>query len=582
MVITAPRRLTVLLPVVLAAISVIAGLFSLFFSGLFWARYHIDIPFADTLELLPIVQAIVDKGWNGVTFHDWISGHSGAHRIFVARLLMALEYKYFSGRNTLLYLGHWLSIATLVYLYFNISRLSKPKFADVSVFMLGIALVFTCGYTLMVNFIEPINATWTIAAACSALSVYLLVSRGRELTVPRALGACFFVVVAAYCVFSGVIACLVVALLLLQIRTKLSVGLAVCLVVFVALYLQDLKSGKELVSERLANRDVDITLRMHLKSLIKNRERLFQYVVAFLCAPVPSSQFFRSLIFTIPSFLLITYGWVRLARQGFAEADRDVKAERFYLAMATICLGTAISCYIGRGFLDHAADPRYQTIAMLFWLSVGGLLLHIAPDMSDPLKRAGYMSVVLLLPVGLFLGQSGYGINEAVDKSNYANEIEITTRMGSPNFRDPNSPGSNYFKHYNEFEDFLAKNTILKPDSSLASKAAHNISGHCPSIQFITQADSSSGFPNGMLKAVINGKFDWIQRFRRLEIIGADGGQGYLYPTPTGKASVATLLWGDVRWIGYYRGGAGTAPATLVFDSVLGQDLRCSLDPMSR
>jgi len=38
---------------------------------------------------------------------------------------MTLEYKYFSGRNTLLYLGHWLSIGTLVYLYFNISELFK-------------------------------------------------------------------------------------------------------------------------------------------------------------------------------------------------------------------------------------------------------------------------------------------------------------------------------------------------------------------------------------------------------------------------------------------------------------------------
>jgi hypothetical protein len=53
---TVPAILTARLPSVLPAISIAAGLFSMFFSWLIRAGCHIDIPKADSLNLLRIVQ----------------------------------------------------------------------------------------------------------------------------------------------------------------------------------------------------------------------------------------------------------------------------------------------------------------------------------------------------------------------------------------------------------------------------------------------------------------------------------------------------------------------------------------------
>ena len=563
-------------PKFLAAVCLFAGVFSLFVNWLFWARFHIDIPVEDSLKLLPTIQSFVDNGWRGVSLEEWISPHAGAHRIAVGRLLQAVEYRYLGGGNTLMYLGSWLSIGVLCFLYFNISRLAKPTSTDLSVFMLGLALIFTCSYTQTSNLIIPITALWYIGAACSAFSIYLLVFPGENLSLLRASGACLFAVIASFCVFSGVITCLLIAVLVIQHRSKHALWLPVLMLAFVLLYLQGVTSGEELVLERVTGAPADVSLWTHIEALFEGREKLFHHTVTFLSAPLSKSPTPLSYVYVLSSCLLILYGWVTLARQWVAGTTRSgLEATTFYLAMATLFLGTAIACYLGRGFFSSPTAPRYQTTVMLYWLSIGGLLLHSLPGKQDARARAVYMVVALLIPTGLFYEQTEFRLSSVINKSKRASETEVTTQLGFANFRDPTFAGDRYTPEYRQHEAFLLQHTKLRELPGFDTDAIGEQPDACESMHIRMKRATSA--PNRLRKLTLAIDGNSFQRYRRVIITGPGGNGGYLYAQPGGPVSIADLLWGNTKWTGYYRGSPESSPLTLDFDAVLGPDLRCRL-----
>ncbi|MCB1687763.1 MAG: hypothetical protein KDI33_04730, partial [Halioglobus sp.] len=287
MTIRIPPTLTAAAPKILVAMSLMAGLLSLCFSWLFWARFHVDIPVEDSLTLLPIVQSFVETGWSGVSFQEWIAPHSSAHRIVVGRLLMAIEYKYLWGENYLSYLGSWLSIAALCYLYFTTSRISKPRHTDIGYFMLGIALVYTCSYTQVGNLISAVNALWYISAACCAFSIYLFVTPRANLTLPRAAAACLLAIIASYSTFLGIIGCLVLALLAIQSRSRHAWWISVLMLAFVALYM---KGIKPVTVSALPDESTLDSILSSISVFIEFRKTFFDFAVAFLSSPISKSS----------------------------------------------------------------------------------------------------------------------------------------------------------------------------------------------------------------------------------------------------------------------------------------------------
>ncbi|MCB1705948.1 MAG: hypothetical protein KDI17_13870 [Halioglobus sp.] len=558
----------------LVAASVACGALSLLFSAFFWARFHIDIPIQDTLRLLPVVQAFIDSGWGGVPFQDWVSPHASAHRVAVGRLLMALEYRYLDGDNSLFYLGSWLSIAVLCYLYFRVARLGTADRAGVSVFMLGMALIYTCSYTQTYNLVFPINALWYICAACSALSVYLMLFPVRELTAARALSACFFAVLAAYSVFSGVITCLVISVLALRYRNRQALWVPVLMLPFVILYLQQVKSGEELVLETLSGTSVHLSLGAQLLSVFDKRERLPEYVVAFLTSPLSATSSPLPYLFLAPSLCLVIYGWVNTVRRRCSTETTGGEAETFYLAMATICLGTAIACFVGRSFSDPTVH-RYQTIVMLYWLSITGLLLHSIPVGRKPLARVAVMLLLLLAPAFIFYQETGFNLMAGVKKHLYATETEITTRLGAPNFRDPRFSGRRFSPDYIAFERFLIEHTPLgkrdAPDPDTGDRPLQN----CEFMRIRVGPDRGRPDQLRRIKLTVEGKR--LQRFRRARISDGHGLYGYLYPNPKEPTTIAKLVWDDTVWTGYFRGSLGDLPLQLVFEAALGPDVACRL-----
>ncbi len=557
---------------ILVAVSLLAGALSLLFSWLFWARFHVDIPVEDSLTLLPFVQAVVESGWSGVTFQEWIAPHSSAHRIAIGRLLMATEYKYLWGENYLSYLGSWLSIGALCYLYSGASRLSRPHGVDTGYFMLGMALIYCLSYTQVGNLISAVNALWYISAACCACSIYLFVAPGETLTPQRALAACLFAISASYATFLGVIGCLVLVLLAIQSRSRHAIWVCALLFLFVALYVTGIKPA---TSSAAPDKNAFASMVSTVTVLIEHRQTFFDFAVAFLGAPMSMSSPVLSYIYVIPSCLLVIYGWIVQARQWYRRETGGGAPEKFYLAMATVCLGTAMASAIGRAGFNAPTDPRYQTIVMLYWLSIGGLLLHQLPGKSLTWARAACMLLVLLMPLGLLYQLSNFDLLLEVRKSTTARNIELSTRLGSPLFRDSRRPSNAYTPRYLEHEAFLSRNSKLSANVPFAVEPVHDTPAACHAMSIDIRPLSRNSRRTGLVKLTVDG--DRFQRFREVRIAGPDNGRGILYPAPAKPFTIAALLWEDTAWKGYYQGRLDASTFTLVFDAVLGPDFHCQL-----
>jgi hypothetical protein len=564
-------------PKLVVAISLLAGFLSLLFSGFFWARFRIDIPVEDTISLLPLVQSVVETGWTSITLQEWIAPHASAHRIAVGRLLMAADYNYLAGDNSLFYLGSWLSIATLCYLYFNSARLSRPLYTHVPLFMLGMALIYTCSYTLTRNLVSPINSLWYISAACSALSIYLFTVPGKKLTVLRAAAACLLSIIAAYTTFLGVISALVLVLIAIQSRSRHSLWVTPLLLIFVALYMRDIRTVAEVAADNLnAAGGAHVT---QLEVLFNFKEQIFDFIIVFLSAPISKSPTLLSYFYVIPSVCLILFGWVMLARQWFTAQPESSSVEKFYLAMATVFLGTALACSLGRTGFNEPAAARYQTIVMLYWLSVGGLLIYQVRNLPQPGVKTGSMLLLLLIPMGLLYHQSAFELKPVVQKSLATRNIELSTRMGVSLFKDPRYADAMHSSQYLKFEDFLAQNTRMGATARHNTNAGLEVTRECDAMRLerVPRRDLSP-----MVKGIkLTVEDAQLQRFREVRLSRSDGGWGYLQEKTPEQASVSNLVWGKTTWIGYYSGGDGPSSYILVFDSILGPDYRCRLNTES-
>ncbi|MCB1689124.1 MAG: hypothetical protein KDI33_11575, partial [Halioglobus sp.] len=265
-----------------------------------------------------------------------------------------------------------------------------------------------------------------------------------------------------------------------------------------------------------------------------------------------------------------------LVRQWYSREFHSGAPEKFYLAMATIFLGTSIASSLGRAGFNPPTDPRYQTIVMLYWLSIGGLLLHMLPGRQLPWGRTAAMLLVLLMPVGLLYQQSNFDLLAEVRKSTSSKNIELSARIGLPVFKDPRRPANIYTPQYVMHEAFLARNTRLSATQPFAIDTKQDAPGTCQSMRMELRRLSRPALRLASVKLEVDG--DRFQRYREVRIYSPGDGQGVLYPTPARDLSLSTLLWEDTMWKGYYQGDLDATSFTLVFDAVLGPDFHCQLN----
>lgn len=206
------------------------------------ARFN--LAFSVTVFLLGLVSLLLSlTGWSGVSLDEWLAPHSGAHRIFVTRFLMVFDYAYLGGKNTSIYLSVWSSVVVLLLVYIRAARTSCSGLQGAHVFVAGLALIYICSPTQYWNIVNPINASWYVAFAASAASVWILISCGKELSARMAFPACSLSAVAALSNFSGLLCCLMLPVIVLYHRSRNCAWVVLFSVVFVLLYMRGIESG---------------------------------------------------------------------------------------------------------------------------------------------------------------------------------------------------------------------------------------------------------------------------------------------------------------------------------------------------
>jgi hypothetical protein len=127
--------------------------------------YWIDIP-------------LIEKAYqHTLTFNDLASAHNNAHRILIPRLLFILDYRFFSGTNTLLVMVSVLcKIATL--LLFCILLEGQARIARAVLGALACAAIFNAGnvYNVLFNF----DIQWDLVSVFACYSIYFYVQTLRN------------------------------------------------------------------------------------------------------------------------------------------------------------------------------------------------------------------------------------------------------------------------------------------------------------------------------------------------------------------------------------------------------------------
>jgi hypothetical protein len=128
----------------ISALAVFAlGIAFLFFNIAVWLRFHVQIPLADNIAILPLVESGIRDGWGSISLQDWLSPISGnTHRILVTRFLMLADYSFLGGNNYAIYLSGWIGIALLIFAYLRAPDLQFPQNRASRYFIAGISLIF--------------------------------------------------------------------------------------------------------------------------------------------------------------------------------------------------------------------------------------------------------------------------------------------------------------------------------------------------------------------------------------------------------------------------------------------------------
>ncbi len=331
-------------------------------------REHVRVPYWDQWqELLP---------------RDFLArpfSQHNEHRIFVGRLVFALDTWVGAGRGVLSLVAVLLALGVTVGLLGVAARRSgAPR--SVLVATVGLGLTFLlCAYTWEC-LLAPFNASYVDVCPFAVAAFVLLGAPGGD-EKHAALEAAVAAVLAAYSIASGlVVLLLVVAVAVLTRRSRRDVALlGLVAVVTVATYLV----GYEAPGQHARPAES-----------LRHPTAVAQYVSVYLGAPFSSAYVDRVRAARIFGELGVLAWGVCV---GHAVARRRGRPEAWvFVGTATFALGWAVMTALGRANfpIDQAFAPRYGTCALLFWAA---LILDVACLPGRPMLRAFALIVACVL-----------------------------------------------------------------------------------------------------------------------------------------------------------------------------------------
>jgi len=269
-------------------------------------------------------------------------------------------------------------------------------------------------------------------------------------------------------------------------------------------------------------------------------------------------------------WLVLCYRWVLKKEPG-------PRSQEFYLAMATI--GLAISCAIplGRNAYTDPLSVRYQTVTMVYWLSISCLLLCRAQGLDDQRGIRRALILLAFVPVLPLFGAFGFTMPDVAAMSNSATVTQILGRMGINAFAGKADARSRAFAAYFADHQVFMESYSFKPlEMDTDSRARLPvIQARCEGF-WLQQADS--GWP-GVREIRVRPEGISANPFlTRLDLRGNNGEPGRLFAAVPRKGGLREVFFDERIWRGFYRGDvAESSPVTLYVDPVIGRRYQCIL-----
>lgn len=544
---------------VIALLTFTAGTFFFLLNIDMWVRYHINIPSNDAILQIPLIASALEHGIWSTNLQDWFSIHAGAHRIALIRTLMFVDYRFFAGYGYVSYAVAWLSIALILVVYTRAFRQTYRSETALLIFSTGLALLFLSSHTQFVNLIQIVNTTWYMALGASALAIHMITKTSAPPSFFVFSVAYVLAIIAGLANFGGVIVWLLLPLVIAM--RSISIGLlgGLCSGVLLALYLpgigSDLTTGLKNFSlpvETLTALDFQPPT---LLEQLKNRV-VYMFSQTYIGLGSPASQH-HPLVANIAvsaSLLLIICGWLKVLISKFFDRYRHNAWFELALVMATLCLGIVLSTYMGRIFLGNPLAAHYQTIVMVYWLSVCNMLLSFAwaVNRNKPLWRlistlccVGITAFLLANPDHLVHNQSAHANRLMTER------MSVLSPLGIPDadvYQPLLSFGQKRGMSGTQLNTFLSKRHQVRHVANTKRLSGFQVSRDCPDVDLKVKPSRWPGI------SMATGHIDNNSAVRHRQIpISNDQGSiiGYMFPANRTDL-VSMLVRRKVSWEGYF------------------------------
>ena len=355
-----------------------------------WWLFHPHLPLKDTWHVLPLVHQVLTDGWLSVSAANWLEPHASAHRVAFTRLLMALDYRWFAGQNHLLYACTGLSLGWLWLAYMRAFRGSGASGNTQCCFQAALILIFLLAPGQFFNLINPINQSWFMALALSVAAL-LCALRGGSLSLGL---ACLIGTLAAFTNFSGALVLLLlpVAAVLADSPRRRVVPVALYCLVFLAVYQHGMQSGFGVLLEYRAQHPDKFPDGLSALLLVC-AQAMFLGTLKYLGSPLSTHWLW-------PAGALVAVSMVFLCNRLYAALTRSGPknpGEMSAILVACLCAGTALATQFGRLLFDSPDALRYQTVVMLYWLSICCLAYYrLTPARAQAVSVLLVVAIVLL------------------------------------------------------------------------------------------------------------------------------------------------------------------------------------------
>jgi len=397
-----------------------------------------------------------------------------------------------------------------------------------------------------------------MALGASALAIHMITKTSAPPTVFVFSVAYVLAIIAGLTNFGGVIVWLLLPLVIAM--RSMSIGLigALCSSVLLALYLPGIASNdtsfinSSLPVETLTALDLQPpTLLEQLKNQV-----VYMFSQTYIGLGSPASQHHPlvSKIAVSASLLLIICGWLKVLTSKFFGRYRHNAWFELALVMATLCLGIVLSTYMERNLLRTPLAERYQTIVMVYWLSVCNILLGFALAVNSHKPSWRLISTLCCVGITAFLlADPGHLVHNqsAHAKRLMAERISVLRSLGIPD-ADVYQPllrfGQKRGMSGEQLNTFLSKRHQVRHVANANRLSGFQVSRDCPNVDLKVKASRWPGI------SMATGHIDNNSAVRHRQIpISNDQGNiiGYMFPANRTDV-VSMLVQRKVSWEGYF------------------------------